>query len=72
MGLYRSTGDIGFVIGPPLLGWIADQTSFTVALSVNAALAVMAGVLFILARETVRRPAREAVPELRPAEGGDR
>lgn len=72
MGLYRSTGDIGFVIGPPLLGWIADQTSFTVALSVNAALAVMAGVLFILARDTVRRPAREAVPELRPAEGGDR
>ena len=72
MGLYRSTGDIGFVIGPPLLGWIADQSSFSVALSFNAALAVLAGVLFIFARETVRRPAREAVPELRPVEGGDR
>jgi len=72
MGLYRSTGDIGFVIGPPLLGWLADQSSFTVALSVNAGLAVLAGVLFILARETVRRPARQSLPELRPAEGGDR
>ena len=61
MGLYRSTGDIGFVIGPPLLGWIADQSSFTAALSVNAALAVLAGVLFILAPETVPRPTREAM-----------
>ncbi len=29
MGLHRTTGDLGFVIGPPLFGWLADSTSFS-------------------------------------------
>ncbi|MEZ4504161.1 MAG: MFS transporter [Dehalococcoidia bacterium] len=56
MGLYRTTGDFGFVVGPPLLGALADATSFSVGLGVNAALAIFAGLFFLLfARETVVR-----------------
>lgn len=79
MGLYRSTGDVGFVIGPPLLGYIADQSSFSVALAVNAGLAICAGLLFMFARETVQRSARpartvdsDARADFRTVEGGDR
>ena len=55
MSFYRSAGDVGFVIGPPLLGAIADASSFGWALSANAALVAVATVLFLLvARETVR------------------
>ena len=38
MGMYRSAGDVGFVIGPPLLGAIADWTSYSWAIVVNGAL----------------------------------
>jgi MFS family permease len=56
MGLHRTTGDIGFVIGPPLLGWLADSTSFGWALSANAILVGVAAVLFgLLAREHIHR-----------------
>jgi MFS family permease len=61
MGMYRSAGDIGFVIGPPLLGAIADWTSFSWAIVVNGALMVAVGLFFLTAaRETVgtRRVAR--------------
>ena len=67
MGLYRTSGDVGFVIGPPLLGLIADATSFGWALSVNALLMAAMALLFLFARETVRRQPAGA----RPAEGGD-
>lgn len=65
MGLYRSAGDIGFVIGPPLLGALADATSFSWALAVNGLIVIAAAVTFLSARETagprrVARPAREA------------
>ena len=69
MGLHRTTGDIGFVIGPPLLGWLADSTSFGWALSANAILVGVAAVLFgLLAREHVqhaafRRVQATAAPE---------
>jgi MFS transporter, DHA1 family, multidrug resistance protein len=60
MGLYRSAGDFGFVIGPPLLGLIVDWSSYGVALSTNAALMAVTALLFlVMARETlVRRVAR--------------
>ncbi|MDA0256668.1 MAG: MFS transporter [Chloroflexi bacterium] len=61
MSFYRSAGDVGFVVGPPLLGVIADRSSFAWALSVNAALVAAATLLFLLlARETMRprQPAR--------------
>lgn len=55
MGMYRSSGDIGFMIGPPLLGLVADATSYGWALAVNAALMGATALLFLAARETVQR-----------------
>ncbi|MCC6237355.1 MAG: MFS transporter [Dehalococcoidia bacterium] len=52
MGLYRTTGDIGFMVGPPLLGAMADATSFAWGLTANAVLAAASAVAFlVLARE---------------------
>ena len=48
MGLYRTYGDIGFLIGGPLLGWIADASDFSGALASNAALLVLAAAVFWL------------------------
>jgi MFS family permease len=63
MGLYRSAGDIGFLVGPPLLGAIADATSLGWGLVANAALmAGAAGVFAVVARETVRRDDPEPAP----------
>ena len=55
MGLYRSSGDFGFMVGPPLLGAIADGTSYQFALAVNAALIAVAALFFLTARETLER-----------------
>jgi MFS family permease len=52
MGLYRSAGDVGFVLGPFLLGALADATSIPWALAVNALLFAAATASFgWLARE---------------------
>ena len=58
MGLYRTYSDVGFVIGPLLLGWIADATgSFSWALGFNAVLVAVCALAFALfARETLARP----------------
>jgi len=57
MGLYRTFGDAGFVIGPVLLGSLADLTTFGWALTFDAAVLVGIALLFALfARETLRRP----------------
>jgi len=64
MGLYRSSGDIGFMVGPPLLGAVADGSSYAVALGVNAALIGVASLVFLGARETLERePVRETPSE---------
>jgi MFS family permease len=60
MGMYRSSGDVGFLIGPPLLGLVADASSYGWALMVNAALMAVSALFFLTARETVQRPARGA------------
>ncbi|MPZ98179.1 MAG: MFS transporter [Dehalococcoidia bacterium] len=70
MGLYRSSGDIGFMLGPPLLGALADATSYGWGMTANAVFVTTAAVIFLLAaRETIVRvhvPAgseqREEVP----------
>ena len=58
MGLFRTYSDVGFVIGPLLLGWIADVTdSFRWSLLFNAALMASAVTVFaVFARETVGAP----------------
>jgi len=63
IGLYRTFGDVGFVIGPILLGWVADLSSYATALRLNAALLFVSGLLFLLfARETVGGRRRAAEP----------
>lgn len=64
MGMYRTSGDIGFVIGPPLLGAVADATSIGSGLVVNGLLVAVAALVFALvAHETVTREAE--VPRYR-------
>ena len=72
MGLYRSSGDVGFVIGPPLLGFLADHSSFGWGLAVNAALVAVATLVFaVFARETAGpRRVRIAPPEAQRAQAG--
>ncbi|MGQ9572447.1 MAG: MFS transporter [Dehalococcoidia bacterium] len=56
MGMYRMFGDVGFVVGPMLLGWLADVSSFGWALGASAMFLLgSAGLFGLLARETVRR-----------------
>lgn len=58
MSLYRTFGDAGFVIGPVLLGSLADLAGFGWALAFNALVLVSFALLFaVFARETLRRPA---------------
>jgi DHA1 family multidrug resistance protein-like MFS transporter len=58
MSLYRTFGDAGFVIGPVLLGWLADLAGFGWALAFNAIVLVSIALLFaVFARETLRRAA---------------
>ncbi|HXH22333.1 MAG TPA: MFS transporter [Dehalococcoidia bacterium] len=55
MGLYRTYGDLGFVVGPPVMGWIADASSYAGSLYFNTALvAVSAAAFGLWAPETVR------------------
>lgn len=64
MGLYRTFGDAGFVIGPVLLGWVADLSSLGWALAFDAAILVTIAALFALfAHETM---ARRRQPALQP------
>ena len=64
MGLYRTYSDIGFVVGPLLLGWIVDLTGdFGWALAFNAALMASGALVFgLFARETVA-PRTGPLPE---------
>ena len=34
IGLYRSAGDVGFVVGPPALGWLSDTASMSTAFQI--------------------------------------
>ncbi len=49
MGLYRTAGDIGFLLGPVLLGACADATSISLALALNAVIVVLSGAFFAVA-----------------------
>lgn len=52
MGLFRTVSDIGFVVGPVLLGFLADQRGYGFSMYVNAALLLVARIIFAaVARE---------------------
>lgn len=59
LGMFRTTGDIGLLFGPPLLGWIADVGGYGLAFGVNAGIVAAAIVVFVLmARRQVGSPGR--------------
>jgi MFS family permease len=45
-GLYRTAGDLGLLIGPPLAGLVADATGFGAAFLLNGAVVAAAFVVF--------------------------
>lgn len=52
LGMFRSISDVGFVVGPILLGWFADLRTYSFSMYINAALLIAAGLTFaLLARE---------------------
>lgn len=56
-GLYRSVSDSGYIVGPLLLGWLADVSGYAAPLLLTAALFLISGALFALfAPEFHRRP----------------
>ena len=48
VGLYRSAGDVGFVVGPPALGWLSDTASMSTAFQTAGCLVTVAGVVFVI------------------------
>ncbi|MGC4190339.1 MAG: MFS transporter [Thermomicrobiales bacterium] len=47
MGLYRTIADLGYVVGPLLLGTISDLASPRIALVLTTALLIVSGILFL-------------------------
>jgi multidrug resistance protein len=61
MGIYRTLSDVGYVVGPALLGIVADAAGAGAALLTIGAIFLVAGTLFgLFAPETHRRPAPAA------------
>ena len=48
MSMYRTAGDVGFVIGPPILGYIADKHGLGASLTANTIIIIIALVFFII------------------------
>lgn len=46
MGVYRTFNDIGLIIGPIVMGWIADNSGIANGVLVNAAVVAAAAVIF--------------------------
>jgi len=65
VGMYRSAGDIGIIVGPVMLGWLSDQTSIAWGLRLAAVLAMLAGVAFFFG--LARHPAAGRQIELQAA-----
>ncbi len=49
MGIYRTWGDLGIVVAPPLLGALADRTSIATALVVDAVVIGASAIWFLVA-----------------------
>ena len=67
LGLFRSGGDVGFMIGPPVVGFIADHMDYESSMYVNGVLMIAVSLLFLLARERRKGdPATAAQPTRAP------
>lgn len=63
MGMFRTFGDIGFVIGPLGMGGLADLAGFSFAFVFDGVFVVVFAALFVLfARETLARRGEEREP----------
>ncbi|MBI4312099.1 MAG: MFS transporter [Chloroflexi bacterium] len=62
IGLFRSFGDVGGMIGPVLLGWMADTASFGWALNTNAALVALSALGVALFVREAKRTRQGASP----------
>ena len=60
LGTYRMLGDLGYLIGAALLGWISDQTGAGSALLVTAGLFLVIGAVFWIWAPEERRTAPPA------------
>lgn len=64
MGLFRTIGDLGFVVGPVLLGWLADLQGFSFSLLFNSIFLLLAVLAFqALAKEPHRKEAKAMYPD---------
>lgn len=46
MGIFRSISDVGFVLGPPIVGFLVDSVGFGWAFTVNGGVLVVTALLF--------------------------
>jgi multidrug resistance protein len=58
MGTYRAISDLGFVIGPVLLGWLADIKGFTFSLLFNSLFLFLIVLIFQLMAKESHQPRR--------------
>jgi len=57
MGTYRAIGDLGFVIGPVLMGWLADSNGFGFSLLFNSLFLFFGIFIFqLMAKDPLRYP----------------
>jgi MFS family permease len=57
MGAFRTAGDLGLLVGPPLLGAVADSNGYSLAFWVNAGIVAAAAIALALAANGRSRPA---------------
>lgn len=62
MGVYRTYGDLGIVLSPPLSGALADATSLPLALAANGVLLAVAVTVFLFVVSEPRRTAAGMTP----------
>lgn len=70
IAVYQMAGDLGMIVGPLLVGWLADEYSFSVGFLATAGAFLLAIVMTLFAQETHKRvtdepaePLPEEVPE---------
>jgi hypothetical protein len=62
LGLFRSLGDLGFVIAPPLVGFFIDQSGYTPAVVVNGVMLASTAVIFVIFAGKKRIPSAPPQP----------
>ena len=69
-GLYRSVSDSGYVVGPLLLGWLAEASGYATPLLLVAALCLLSGAAFALFAPELHGGERPLTPQPPLPQGG--